>query len=84
MMQSSELLSRMQLRYDVPLRRMELLRRWCSRPTSGSKTATKTHAHQGLVITDTSSASRNEDNYLSRATSSSMNGTVVGLGHLDQ
>lgn len=41
MMQSSELLSRMQLRYDVPLRRMELLRRWCSRPVSGSRTATK-------------------------------------------
>ena len=41
MMQSSELLSRTQLRYDVPVTRMELLRRWCSGPTSGSNAAAK-------------------------------------------
>lgn len=47
MMQSSELLSRMQLRYDVPVTRMELLRRWCSAaPSSGSSAAVGTEEPQ--------------------------------------
>lgn len=41
MMQSSELRSRMLLRYDDPVTRTELLRRWCSDAPSGSSTAVK-------------------------------------------
>lgn len=51
MMQSSELLSRTQLRYDVPVTRMELLRRWCSGPPSGSNTAAeRTHTHGFSIV----------------------------------
>ncbi|TNN36735.1 hypothetical protein EYF80_053091 [Liparis tanakae] len=48
-MQSSELLSRTTPRYDVPVTRMELLRRCSSGPRSGSNTAAKNQNQKPFI-----------------------------------